>query len=234
MIKLTEYPFEPKETAVEIGHIEVNPFSFIWQMYQRTKKHDRSQTTSGGIASRSLSGTINSTRNNVRSENELLKIVGDLLTIYNSSGQPRLELGNVGGQFALNIYDSSGQRLKIKLGDYGGTYAFAIYDNKGNPGIYMDETGEVVFAGSVDTEKDVKVGRRIDITVNDETSEDYSGVRFLDPDKHVLGQVCCREDGTLWLMAQDFMVGGAHIATDADIKALSDRIDAVERKVNEL
>ncbi|MGN0107969.1 MAG: hypothetical protein ACI4A5_09790, partial [Hominilimicola sp.] len=112
---------------------------------------------------RKMQGVVNSDRNNVQSDNELLKIVGDLLTIYNNSGKKRLELGNVDGQFALNIYDETGKLLKIKLGDHGDNYAFAIYDNKGNPAIYMDENGEVYFSGEVKTSKNAKFGTFVSV-----------------------------------------------------------------------
>jgi hypothetical protein len=163
VVSMTTYPFEPKKPTIEIGHIEVNAFSYIWQLGQMSKKYNKSQTTNSQIASRSLSGVVNTDRNTVTSDNELLQIVNDLLTIYDTkTSNERLTLGNVGNKFALNVYDENGN-LKIKLGDYGSTYAFAIYDNKGNASIYMDEGGDVSFAGTLKTKKDALVGAELTV-----------------------------------------------------------------------
>lgn len=157
IVAYSTYPYEPKAPTIEIGHLETNFFSIIYNLSHRRKQLEKVQTTNNQIATRSLAGVVNTDRNGVHSDNELLKIVGDLLTIYNNSGKKRLELGNVGGQFALNIYDETGKLLKIKLGDYGDKYAFAIYDNNGDPAIYMDENGEIITAGKITSHKSAEL-----------------------------------------------------------------------------
>ncbi len=127
---------------------------------------------------------MNTDRNEVQSDNELLKIVGDLLTIYNKDGNKRLQLGNVGGKFTLNIYNDDGKKLKIKLGDYGDTYAFAIYGNDKEPAIYMDARGEVIIAGSIQTMKDCLIQGmlRVGISGNNTKGIEFYGDSY-QPDK---------------------------------------------------
>lgn len=91
--------------------------------------------------------------------------IGDLLTIYqeksSNSKVKRLELGNVDGQFTLNIYSEDGKKLKIKPGDHGSNsgenYAFAIYDNDGKASIYMDESREIIVAGKITSYKSAEL-----------------------------------------------------------------------------
>lgn len=163
VIEGTWYPYEARETVISIGHMRRDVFFTLYQLQHKKRELEAVQTANKHIATRKMQGVVNTDRNGVQSDNELLKIVGDLLTIYNNSGKKRLELGNVDGQFALNIYDETGKLLKIKLGDHGDSYAFAIYDSKGKPAIYMDEKGEVYFAGEVKTSKNAKFGTFISV-----------------------------------------------------------------------
>ena len=175
VIEGTWYPYEARETVISIGHMRRDVFFTLYQLQHKKRELEAVQTTNNQIATRSLAGVVNSDRTNVQSDNELLKIVGDLLTIYNNSGKKRLELGNVGGQFALNIYDETGKLLKIKLGDHGDNYAFAIYDGKGNPAIYMDETGEVRFSGTVQTTKNAILGTSLSLGQGAEATIKFEG-----------------------------------------------------------
>ncbi len=152
IVAYSTYPYEPKPPTIEIGHMDTNFFSILYNLCQRRKQLEKVQTTNKGIAIRDVHGVVNTDRNGVQSDNELLKIIGDLLTIYQQKSRvKRLELGNVGGKFALNIYDETGKKLKIKLGDHGDKYAFAIYDNDGKPAIYMDESGNIITVGTFAT-----------------------------------------------------------------------------------
>ncbi len=216
VIKLTEYPFEPKETTVEIGHIEVNPFSFIWQMYQKTHRYDRSQTTSGGIASRKLSGTINSSRNNVRSQNELLKIVGDLLTI------------------------EDGSRIRIRLGNYDGEFVFMIYDKRGNRAIYLNDAGEAVFTGSIETDKDATIGRNLKLSVRTD-DEIGSAIQFLTDSGELVGDMRCTDGGLVNI--DSYMKNGEYgfvyinakrVITSEDLSPVLSDIADLKRRVSAL
>ena len=176
VVEGTWYPYESKETSLSIGHIQRSLGFTLYQLLKKMDQVDTVQTTSKGIATRKLGGTVNTDRNNVLSDNKLLEIVGDLLSIYNKKGNKRLELGNVGGKFALNIYDEN-KRLKIKLGDHGDNYAFAIYDRKENPAIYMDEDGNIVISGRIKTHDETIVGSNILVGENTSSGRiDFAGM----------------------------------------------------------
>ena len=178
------YPYESTQTTLSIGHMRRDLFFTLYQLQHKKQELEKVQTTGKAIKTRALSGNVNSDRNNVQSDNELLKIVGDLLTIYGDVGgrkQKRLELGNVDGEFALNIYDSDENkgknRLKIKLGDHGDDYAFAIYNDKGNAAIYMDENGEIILSGRISTSKNAEVGTNIVVGKNSASGRiDFAGM----------------------------------------------------------
>lgn len=174
VIEGTWYPYEAKETSLSIGHIQRSLGFTLYQLLKKMDQVDTVQTTSKGIATRKLGGTVNTDRNNIRAENELLEIVGDLLSIYNKKGKRRLELGNVDGEFVLNIYDEN-SNLKIKLGDHGDKYAFAIYNKNGDAAIYMDESGEVKFSGTLETTKNAKVGTSLSVGSGGEAVINFEG-----------------------------------------------------------
>lgn len=179
IIAITSYPYEPKQPTIQIGHIDINTFSIVWNLCQKRKQLEKVQTTNKQIATRKMQGIVNTDRNEVQSDNELLKIIGDLLTIYNDSGKKRLELGNVGGQFALNIYDETGKKLKIKLGDHGSNggenYAFAIYDNDGRAAIFMDETGEIIVAGKITSYKSAELYNGLKLGTSGDGAIEFKG-----------------------------------------------------------
>ncbi len=170
VIEGTWHPFEPTETLISIGHMRRDLFFTLYQLRHTKRELENAQTTNKSIATRKIQGVVNSNRNPVKSENEKLLLDGDCLIIKDrETNKKRLELGNVGGQFALNIYSSDGKKLKIKLGDHGSNgdenYAFAIYDNDGNASIYMDENGDVIFSGIVQGGK-IKSDTDINVTKN--------------------------------------------------------------------
>jgi len=169
IINMTYYPYSAKQPTVTIGSPTLsNPFYAAWQKGKLFQTIQKNQGSNKKFKTTYFTGTLNSTQNPVKSENEKLLLDGDCLVIKDrETNKKRLELGNVGGQFALNIYSSDGKKLKIKLGDHGSNsgenYAFAIYDDKGNPAIYMDENGEVYFAGEVKTSKNAQIGTSLSV-----------------------------------------------------------------------
>ena len=162
VIEMLCYPFEPKQSTISIGHMRQSFAYTLYLLSRNRRMYEKVKTTGNGVATSKLSGYVNTDDNNIQSDNKLFKIAGDILTIYNDEGARRLELGNVGGEFALNIYDEN-KNLKIKLGDHGDKYAFAIYNKSGDAAIYMDENGEVKFSGTLETTKNAKVGTNLSV-----------------------------------------------------------------------
>ena len=175
----------------------------------------------------------------------MLKIVGDLLTIYNKDGNKRLQLGNVGGKFTLNIYNDDGKKLKIKLGDYGDTYAFAIYGNDKKPAIYMDASGEVIIAGSIQTMKDCLIQGmlRVGISGNNTKGIEFYGDSY-QPDKdgnystpyaRLVPYVANNEDYKgINVEGGEFCVNESPVATKKNIEDISKEIQQLTEKVNNL
>ena len=244
-IEYQAYPLEPKESNISIGHIRRDFFIGLWQTEQATKKHAKWQTANNSVNIRKVQGTVNTDRNEVQSDNELLKIVGDLLTIYNKDGNKRLQLGNVGGKFTLNIYNDDGKKLKIKLGDYGDTYAFAIYGNDKKPAIYMDASGEVIIAGSIQTMKDCLIQGmlRVGISGNNTKGIEFYGDSY-QPDKdgnystpyaRLVPYVANNEDYKgINVEGGEFCVNESPVATKKNIEDISKEIQQLTEKVNNL
>lgn len=244
VIEGTWYPFEAHQTLISIGHMRRDMFFTMYQLRHAKRHIEAVQTANKSIATRKMQGVVNTDRNGVQSDNELLKIIGDLLTIYqeksSNSKVKRLELGNVGGKFALNIYDETGKKLKIKLGDHGDKYAFAIYDNDGKPAIFMDEKGDVIFSGIVqggkiesDTDinvtKDATVGRRIILQDKNEATAGYEEAAIISVSQGVM-QILANNsrsinlytDGNINLNGKSVMVNGMDIKKE--IKALKEKL----------
>ena len=133
VIEYQAYPLEPKESNISIGHIRRDFFIELWQTSEKTKKFAKWQTANNSVNIRKVQGTVNTDRNEVQSDNKLLKIVGDLLYIEDDKGRRRINLGNMDGKFVFELFN----QLKKKT-------------------IKMDEDGNVtitgIFATGTDTE----------------------------------------------------------------------------------
>ena len=174
-----------------------------------------------------------------------MKIVGDLLTIYNKDGNKRLQLGNVGGKFTLNIYNDDGKKLKIKLGDYGDTYAFAIYGNDKEPAIYMDASGEVIIAGSIQTMKDCLIQGmlRVGMAGNNTKGIEFYGDsyqpnkdgNYSTPYARLVPYVANNEDFKgINVEGGEFCVNDSPVATARDIKKLENTIESLSEQIKNL
>lgn len=246
VIEGTWYPFEAHESLISIGHMRRDMFFTLYQLRHAKRHLEAAQTANKSITTRKMQGVVNTDRNGVQSDNELLQMIGDLLTIYqqknSNSKVKRLELGNVGGKFALNIYDETGKKLKIKLGDHGSNgdenYAFAIYDNDGKAVIFMDENGDVIFSGIVqggkiesDTDinvtKDATVGRRIILQDKNEATAGYEEAAIISVSQGVMQilannnrSINLHTDGNVNLNGKSIMVNGKEVATKADVESM--------------
>lgn len=78
----------------------------------------------------------------------------DLVTILSKSG--RLEIKDN----LITMKDENGT-LRSQFGLYNGKYTFNIFDKNGKAMITLNDNGEAIFAGSIDTLKSVKVGEHI-------------------------------------------------------------------------
>lgn len=153
VIEYQAYPLEPKESNISIGHIRRDFFIELWQTSEKTKKFAKWQTANNSVNIRKVQGTVNTDRNEVQSDNELLKIVGDLLYIEDDKGRRRINLGNMDGKFVFELFN----QLKKKT-------------------IKMDEDGNVTITGIFATGTDTEARTVID--KNGIQSYDADGNRY--------------------------------------------------------
>ena len=147
VIEYQAYPLEPKESNISIGHIRRDFFIDLWQTSDIAKIFAKWQTANNSVNIRKVQGTVNTDRNEVQSDNELLKIVGDLLTIKDSQ-RDRIHIGN-------DEVDNKKQ------------FVFLLYDVDGNPVIFFDEKGNGIFSGTI---RGAKIESDTDINVNKDAS----------------------------------------------------------------
>lgn len=238
------HPYEAETTRISIGHMRRDLFFTIYQLRHTKMELEKIQTTSKQITTRKMQGIVNTDRNEVQSDNELLKIIGDLLTIYNNSGKKRLELGNVDGQFTLNIYSEDGKKLKIKLGEHGSNggenYAFAIYDNDGRASIFMDESGEVYFSGKLETLKNASIGQELTIGAVDESISkilmqgETNATEIINDDIDKIFKISPSFGGDLVIDENGIKFDGHKLATASSVSSLADKIIGLQQRVTAL
>ena len=216
------YPLEPKESNISIGHIRRDFFIGLWQTEQATKKHAKWQTANNSVNIRKVQGTVNTDRNKVQSDNKLLKIVGDLLTIKDTNN-----------------------RVRVRLGNYNGEFVFIIYDKNKKQAIYLNEDGEGVFAGSIQTMKDCLIQGmlRVGMAGNNTKGIEFYGDSY-QPDKdgnystpyaRLVPYVANNEDYKgINVEGGELCVDESPVATTKDINNLSKQIEALTEKVNNL
>ena len=222
VIEYQAYPLEPKESNISIGHIRRDFFIGLWQTEQATKKHAKWQTANNSVNIRKVQGTVNTDRNKVQSDNKLLKIVGDLLTIKDTNN-----------------------RVRVRLGNYNGEFVFIIYDKNKKQAIYLNEDGEGVFAGSIQTLKDCLIQGmlRVGMAGNNTKGIEFYGDSY-QPDKdgnystpyaRLVPYVANNEDYKgINVEGGELCVDESPVATTKDINNLSKQIEALTEKVNNL
>lgn len=220
VIEYQAYPLEPKESNISIGHIRRDFFIGLWQTEQATKKHSKWQTANNSVNIRKVQGTVNTDRNEVQSDNKLLKIVGDLLTIK--------DIDN---------------RVRVRLGNYNDEFVFIIYDKNKKQAIYLNEDGEGVFAGSIQTMKDCLIQGmlRVGMAGNNTKGIEFYGDSY-QPDKdgnystpyaRLVPYVANNEDYKgIDVEGGKLCVEGKPVATEKDIDGLKNKIDILTKRLD--
>lgn len=222
VIEYQAYPLEPKESNISIGHIRRDFFIGLWQTEQATKKHAKWQTANNSVNIRKVQGTVNTDRNEVQSDNKLLKIVGDLLTIKDTNN-----------------------RVRVRLGNYNDEFVFIIYDKNKKRAIYLNENGEGVFAGSIQTMKDCLIQGmlRVGMAGNNTKGIEFYGDSY-QPDKdgnystpyaRLVPYVANNEDFKgINVEGGELCVNNSPVATARDINDISKQIEKLTETVNNL
>ena len=222
VIEYQAYPLEPKESNISIGHIRRDFFIGLWQTEQATKKHSKWQTANNSVNIRKVQGTVNTDRNEVQSDNKLLKIVGDLLTIKDTDN-----------------------RVRVRLGNYNDECVFIIYDKNKKQAIYLNEDGEGVFAGSIQTMKDCLIQGmlRVGMAGNNTKGIEFYGDSY-QPDKdgnystpyaRLVPYVANNEDFKgINVEGGELCVNNSPVATARNINDISKQIEKLTETVNNL
>ncbi len=222
VIEYQAYPLEPKESNISIGHIRRDFFIGLWQTEQATKKHSKWQTANNSVNIRKVQGTVNTDRNEVQSDNKLLKIVGDLLTIKDTNN-----------------------RVRVRLGNYNDEFVFIIYDKNKKQAIYLNEDGEGVFAGSIQTMKDCLIQGmlRVGMAGNNTKGIEFYGDSY-QPDKdgnystpyaRLVPYVANNEDFKgINVEGGKLCVNGNPVATEKRIEYLQNQIDMLKKQLDTL
>lgn len=135
------YPEEPEKSIVRIGRVKKNLLYYVMHTDSLIKRFDKATNTNGDTKTNWLQGDINTDRNMVVDQDKVFTIDGSLLEILDPDTKlTRVELGCV---------ERKGKKI----------FVFTIYGKDGQEAIYMDENGDAVFSGAVNTQKDSYVGQ---------------------------------------------------------------------------
>ncbi|MCI9086808.1 MAG: hypothetical protein HFE51_10415 [Clostridia bacterium] len=127
IINMTYYPYSAKQPTVTIGSPTLsNPFYAAWQKGKLFQTIQKNQGSNKKFKTTYFTGTLNSTQNPVKSENEKLLLDGDLLYINDDRNRRRIDMGNLNNEFVFNLYDEDG-----------------------NPVIHFDEHGNMIVTGTM-------------------------------------------------------------------------------------
>lgn len=248
VLRLEYYPYEPQKSQVEVGRPKKDLFFYMNQLGKLGHNYKRVSTISGQVQSNRLSGIINTSKNNVKSENGYLEVIDDRLRIVDKNKKVRLFAGNQSDVFAFRLYNAKGQTA-AELTESG----FVLYDKNGKPVITFDDEGNGVFAGTIRTDQDVQVGKRIFM----ETPEDseitsyvkygvvWMGDRTIGGAPQADGVICCTDqemflqsyrDIVLYANEGDDTIQISQLCADlrqikTEISNIKIRLDALENKV---
>lgn len=223
VMSMTYYPYENKQPTVTIGLPSTrNAFFQAWQKSKIFKSVLWNTARGKKVKTNNFHGTVNSTQNPVKSENKKLTLDGDLLEIKDS------------------------KRVRIRIGNYGGEFVFIIYDKESNEAVYLNEFGEAVFAGTIQTMKDCLIQGELRVGMSGNNTK---GLSFY-------GDACVPDkDGNYstpyarivpWVDAYDdkitgikvtggkLCVDGGLVADKSDITNLQEQIDEIQRQIQYL
>lgn len=216
IVSMTYYPYSAKQPSVTIGQPTLaNAYYHAWYMGKLLKTIQKNSGRANKLKTSYFHGTVNSTQNPVRSDNKQLLLDGDLLSIKDS------------------------KRIRIRIGNYNGEFVFIIYDVKGNKAVYLNEDGEAVFSGTIETMQDciIQGMLRVGMAGNNTKGIEFYGDTYSSqsecyakmlPYVDVGGELKgINIEGGLWL-------NGYYVANENQIGDLRKRIALLEGKINEL
>lgn len=237
IVSMKYYPYSAKQPSVTIGQPTLaNPYYHAWYIGKLLKTVQKNSGRANKLKTSYFHGTVNSTKNPVRSDNKQLLLDGDLLIIKDSQ-RDRIHIGN-------DEVDNKKQ------------FVFLLYDVDGNPVIFFDEKDNGIFSGTIrgakiesDTDinvnKDASVGQYLRVGyissyVNDEGKtiykwSDESGILLsgYTSIKTTNGgnNLAIGAMSSIELNAAKVMQNGKRLLNEADLDSLKAQIHEIEKKI---
>lgn len=110
---------------------------------------------------------------------------------------------------------------------------FCLYDAAGEQNVYINNSGEAVFAGSINTKKDTTVGSRLNLQTTENAGEPQEpAINFINSNGVTVARLACSDEGIVRMVPignkSVFKIAEYKIATERDIKNLQDQINQIK------
>ena len=150
----------------------------------------------------------------------------NLCTIMSANGKLTIENSLITMQDENNI-------VRFECGYKNGKYVFCLYDATGEQNVYINDNGEAVFAGSINTKKDTTVGSRLNLQTTKNAGEPQEpAINFINSNGVIVARLACSDEGIVRLVPignnSVFKIAEYKIATERDIKNLQDQINQIK------
>lgn len=127
IVSMTYYPYSAKQPSVTIGQPTLaNAYYHAWYMGKLIKTIQKNSGRANKLKTSYFHGTVNSTKNPVRSDNKQLLLDGDLLYIEDDKGRRRINLGNMDGAFVFQIFNQLSEKT-IEMDDDGNVTITGVF-----------------------------------------------------------------------------------------------------------
>lgn len=150
----------------------------------------------------------------------------NLCTIMSANGKLTIENSLITMQDENNI-------VRFECGYKNGKYVFCLYDATGEQNVYINSSGEAVFAGSINTKKDTTVGSRLNLQTTENVGEPQEpAINFINSKGVTVARLACSDEGIVRMVPignnSVFKIAEDTIATERDIKNLQDQINQIK------
>lgn len=150
----------------------------------------------------------------------------NLCTIMSDNGKLTIENSLITMQDENNV-------VRFECGYKNGIYVFCLYDAAGEQNVYINNSGEAVFAGSINTKKDTTVGSRLNLQTTENAGEPQEpAINFINSNGVTVARLACSDEGIVRMVPignkSVFKIAEYKIATERDIKNLQDQINQIK------
>ena len=169
----------------------------------------------------------------VINDNEI--IVSDVFTgaLYTNLCTKMSANGKLTIENSLITMQDENNIVRFECGYKNGKYVFCLYDAAGEQNVYINDSGEAVFAGSINTKKDTTVGSRLNLQTTENAGEPQEpAINFINSKGVTVARLACSDEGIVRMVPignnSVFKIAEYKIATERDIKNLQDQINQIK------